>query len=275
MKKLFLSIALFPLIASCGVPVRSDEVGVMVKDLGRDAGVNPNELRTGRHWPAIGSYILTFPTRVQIETWASGENTGGTPIAFSNKDGVSTTVGVSIQLRVDPSKASDLVQRYRQDFASVVDGAVRRRIQGAFVRNGRNYSSEELMSGKASELLGAVLNEVRQPLALEGVIVENMELVGAIGLPTEILARINDKVSAEQSAQTQESRVRLVEAIARQKVAEATGRAQALAIEGEAIRKNPEVLKLREIEKSLGICPMNASTCIVGGSSIQAIRELK
>lgn len=286
MKKMFLAgligLAVISLSA-CGQVVRSDEVGVLVRDMGANAGVEPQELNTGRHWPAIGSYIITFPKRVQTETWANEpaqpgnanaiqpeneSSVGGPPITFTNKDGIRTGIGVSMQLRIDPTKASDLVARYRLGLDEIVDNHVRRRVQGAFSRNGANLTSEELMTGgAASTLIAQVLRDVSVPLAKEGVIIENIEQVGGIEMPQSITARINQNVEAAQQAQREETRVKIFEAQARQSIVEAEARAKAMQIEGDALRANPEILKLREIEKSKGICPMNAQTCVVGGDA--------
>ncbi len=270
MKKILASIAmLFGLmqLTACGVPVRSDEVGVMVNDMGNNAGVQEAELRTGRHWPAIGSYIITFPTRLQTEVWSGENGSGGNPIVFSNGEGVKTAMGVSLQLRVDPTKASDLVQRYRQGFPEIVDGTVRMKIQGAFNNIGNQYTSEQLSTGKAPELLNRVFQTVREPLAKEGVILENMEMINSVWLPDNIMESINRNAKAKQDAQAAESQKAVVQAQADQRIIEAKARAEALAIEGEALNKNPQVSKLREIEKWNGICPLNSTSCVVGADA--------
>lgn len=277
MKRLlgFLAASMLLFAGACGVPVRSDEVGVLVREMGSQAGVDPNELSTGRHWPGVGEYIIKFPKRTVTEVWATvdpqeGDTSisGGPPLSFANSDGVQTGIAMSLQIRIDPDKASDLVQKYRLGLEEIVDGPVRRRIQGALARRGISFTSEQLISGGgATQLLGQVLAEVAPVLAAEGIIVESIEQIGSASLPRSIRERINQAVEARQTAETRNQQLAITQAESAQRIEEARGRAEALAIEGRAIRENPEVLKLREIEKSLGICPMGAQVCVVGGSA--------
>lgn len=174
-------------------------------------------------------------------------------------------MGVALQLRVDPTKASDLVQRYRQGLPEIIDGSVRMRVQGAFNQIGSQYTSEQISTGKAPELLNRVFEMVKEPLAKEGIILENMQMVNSVWLPEQIMESINKNAKAKQDVQAAESQKGVTQAQTEQRIIEAQGRAEALNIEGEAIRKNPEVLKLREIEKSQGLCPLGASTCVIGG----------
>ena len=269
MNKFITTTALFSLlILGACTAVNSNQVGVKVKNMGSGAGVQETELPTGWHFNGLGEDIILFPKNVFTETWATLENAGGPPISFTNKDGIQTNIALSILVRVDPSKASDLVQKYRLGFKEVVDGPVRRTIQDSFQRNGVNFSSEELMSGSAPKLTAAVWNDVKDRLSQEGVIIESINTVGPVGLPANIINRINDKVEAEQAAQAEQAKVATVQAQAQQRIAQAQGVAEALRIEGEAIRQNPEVIQLRTIQKWSGHCPLGANSCVVGSSVI-------
>lgn len=276
MKKLFAIIGLLclPMLASCGQPIKSDEVGVLVKEMGAGAGVQQTELKTGRHWTGIGEYIIKFPTRTRIEVWGAGDTANQTPdsrddvdgpaLTFLNKDNVQTWIGVTVSLSVDPSKASDLVQKYRWGFDEITNRVVKKNIQEAYIRLGRGFTAEQLISGSDVTLTSQVLADIKPRLAIEGINVENIEVFNAALLDKNMMDNIKNKIRADQEAATATAQVKIVEARAQQRIAEAKGRADALSVEGEALRKNPEVLKLREIEKSQGICPMSAQTCVVG-----------
>lgn len=276
MKKITMALAAIALAAislsACGTQIRSGYVGVRVNEVGSQAGVVEQELGVGWYFPQWGSYVMKFPTTIRTEIWSDAERAGGPAIQFNNADGVPTRVAVSILLRMDPTRASDAVQRYRLGFDELIDGPVRRRIQGAFVAlgSGPAFTSEELTSGPASaQLLASVRGTVEETLLREeGVIIEDLVLVGAPILPDAIRERINDRVEAEQAAQAEQARVATIEAQARQAIARAEGEARAIELTGAALRANPQVLRQREIERWGGLCPLDTEVCAPGTAMI-------
>ncbi|HVY87036.1 MAG TPA: SPFH domain-containing protein [Caulobacterales bacterium] len=256
-------------VACSGTRVRSGEVGVRVVDLGPHAGVQEHELGVGWYFPQLGSYVLKFPTTTRTEVWADTNSDAiGPALSFNNGDGVPTRMAVSVQVRIDPERASNAVQRYRLGFDDMVRGPVQRDLQDAFVRLGPHYTSQQLVSGEGSQLLTDVTALLNQRLGREGVIIDNINLVGSPILPDEIRARINQRIEAEQNVATQEAQVRVVQAQAQQRVAEAEGRARATQIEGAALAANPQVLRMREIERWNGQCPLDTKTCVIGSGAL-------
>lgn len=255
-------------VACSGTRVRSGEVGVRVVDLGAHAGVQEHELGVGWYFPQPGSYVLKFPTTTRTEVWADNTDAIGPAIQFNNADGVPTRMAVSVQVRIDPQRASNAVQRYRLGFEDMVRGPVQRDLQDAFVRLGPHYTSQQLVSGEGSRLLVEVTQLLNQRLGQEGVIIDNINLVGAPALPDAIRERINQRIEAEQNVATQEAQVRVVQAQAQQRIAEAEGRARATEIEGRALASNPQVLRQREIERWNGQCPLDSQTCVIGGNAL-------
>lgn len=255
-------------VACSGTRVRSGEVGVRVVDLGAHAGVQEHELGVGWYFPQPGSYVLKFPTTTRTEVWADNTDAIGPAIQFNNADGVPTRMAVSVQVRIDPQRASNAVQRYRLGFEDMVRGPVQRDLQDAFVRLGPHYTSQQLVSGEGSRLLVEVTQLLNQRVGQEGVIIDNINLVGAPALPDAIRERINQRIEAEQNVATQEAQVRVVQAQAQQRIAEAEGRARATEIEGRALASNPQVLRQREIERWNGQCPLDSQTCVIGGNAL-------
>jgi regulator of protease activity HflC (stomatin/prohibitin superfamily) len=257
-------------VACSGTRVRSGEVGVRVVDLGSHAGVQERELGVGWYFPQLGSYVLKFPTTTRTEVWsdAGQGDTIGPSIQFNNADGVPTRMAVSVQVRIDPERASVAVQRYRLGFEDMVRGPVQRDLQDAFVRLGPRYTSQQLVSGEGSRLLVEVTQLLNQRLSPEGVIIDNINLVGAPSLPDAIRERINQRIEAEQNVATQEAQVRVVQAQAQQRIAEAEGLARATEIEGRALAANPQVLRQREIQRWNGQCPLDSETCVIGSGAL-------
>jgi regulator of protease activity HflC (stomatin/prohibitin superfamily) len=265
------ALVLGSMVACSGTRIRSGQVGVRVVDIGAHAGVQEHELGVGWYFPQPGSYVLTFPTTTRTEVWgdAYGEAIGPA-IQFNNADGMPTRIAVSVQVRIDPQRASNAVQRYRLGFEDMVRGPVQRDLQDAFVRLGAKYTSQQLVAGEASRLLGEVAQMLNQRLGQEGVIIDNINLVAAPALPEEIRQRINQRIEAEQNVTTQEAQVRVVQAQAQQRIAQAEGLARATQIEGAALAANPQVLRMREIERWNGQCPLDSETCVIGGQALVA-----
>ena len=130
----FLTVVFLTLAVACsGTRIRSGQVGVRVVDIGAHAGVQEHELGVGWYFPQPGSYVLKFPTTTRTEVWADNDNSIGPAIQFNNADGVPTRMAVSVQVRIDPERASNAVQRYRLGFEDMVRGPVRSLIDfGAF-----------------------------------------------------------------------------------------------------------------------------------------------
>ncbi len=255
-------------VACSGTRIRSGQVGVRVVDIGAHAGVQERELGVGWYFPQPGSYVLTFPTTTRTEVWADSGDVIGPAIQFNNADGVPTRMAVSVQVRIDPERASNAVQRYRLGFEDMVRGPVQRDLQDAFVRLGARYNSQQLVSGEGSRLLTDVTQMLNTRLGREGVIIDNINLVGSPALPEEIRARINQRIEAEQNVATQEAQVRVVQAQAQQRIASAEGLARATQIEGAALAANPQVLRMREIERWNGQCPLDSDTCVIGAGAL-------
>ena len=244
-----------------------------VVDIGGNAGVQETELGVGWYFPQPGSYVLKFPTTVRTEVWTDDEGAEhviGNAVQFNNADGVPTRMGVSMQVRIDPEKASVAVQRYRLGFEDMVRGPVQRDLQDTFVRVGarheefpraRHHRRRRLAGGgdrgdAAAALGGGHHHRQHQPGRLAGASRES------------IRERINQRIEAEQNAATQQQQVAVVEAQARQAVARAEGEARAIALLGQALRSNPEVLRQREIERWRGWCPLDTDTCVIGNQAL-------
>lgn len=273
-----------------GTSVRTGWVGVRVNQIGSNAGVVDQELGVGWYFPQWGSDVMRFPTTSRTEVWSDappassgfGDQSNapqliGPAIQFNNADGVPTRIAISMQVHVDPTRASDAVQKYRLGFQEMISGPVQRDLQDAFVRHGIRYTSDALIRQGAGNLLAEVTQTIRARLAEDGIVVDNINLVGSPALPESIMARINERIEAEQNAATQQQQVQVVEAQARQAVAAAQGEAQAaieaargrataMDLEGEALRRNPNVVQLRMLERWNGLCPPDVDICAPGAS---------
>jgi regulator of protease activity HflC (stomatin/prohibitin superfamily) len=113
-----------------------------------------------------------------------------------------------------------------------------------------------------------VLQRAMQALQREwtpqGLEIIRMEWVGSIRYPESVILAIQSRTTAEQNTRAALERVNLERANAEARIAQARGQAEANRLLAESIRSNPEVVRLREIERTLGLCPLSANTCVIG-----------
>ena len=113
-----------------------------------------------------------------------------------------------------------------------------------------------------------VLQRAMQALQREwtpqGLEIIRMEWIGSIRYPESVILAIQSRTTAEQNTRAALERVNLERATAEARIAQARGQAEANRLLAESIRSNPEVVRLREIERTLGLCPLSAETCVIG-----------
>ncbi len=223
-------------------------------------------------------------------------------ITFSDVLGLPMTADVALTFRIREDKAADLYATWRQEFDAFIDGPLRTSVRAAIAReteklpvacnaqqsaqpNVQPIAPAGTVAGVAlvapgtpdsadcpGQLIGPgrqiVLQRAMQALQREwspqGLEIIRMEWVGSIRYPETVLAAIQSRTTAEQNTRAALERVNLERANAEARIAQARGQAEANRLLAESIRSNPEVVRLREIERTLGICPLSADTCVVG-----------
>lgn len=248
------------LISSCSFTrVGQGHVGVRVNNVGSGAGVSATPLPVGWYFTPPGSTIYEYPVFTNNHTWAGDE-----AFQFQDKSGLSVSAGVSIAYRANPAKVPVLFQKYRVDMDGIVSGALRNTIRNAIVSNASKMSVEEIYGVKKAELIERARVDASKYLEPFGVVIEQLTWAGNIELPKNIQDQINARVANEQQALAEEAKVATAKAQSDAAIARAQGKAEALKIEGEALKQNAGVAELRAIEKWDGHLP----TTMVPGSAV-------
>jgi regulator of protease activity HflC (stomatin/prohibitin superfamily) len=132
---------------------------------------------------------------------------------------------------------------------------LRNAIRNALVNRAAVLGVEEIYGPKKQELLNSVQNDVTAYFAPYGLNVEKLFWAGNVRVPEVVLTQINNKIANEQHALAAQAQVATVQAEAQQRIAQAEGEAKAIQVQGDTLRSNPEVLRLRAIEKWDGKLP--------------------
>lgn len=300
-------------VTSCSVTVESGYMGIKTTKFGPNPGVQRSELGPGFHWEGIGEKIRTYQTLQRTYSYTREANNDGREneeITFSDVLGLPMTADVALTFRIREDKAADLYATWRQEFDAFIDGPLRTSVRAAIAReteklpvacNAQQSATPNIQpiapgavvaapgtpdaADCPGQLIGPgrqiVLQRAMQALQREwtpqGLEIIRMEWVGSIRYPETVLAAIQSRTTAEQNTRAALERVNLERANAEARIAQARGQAEANRLLAESIRSNPEVVRLREIERTLGICPLSADTCVVGSdinvSALVAARD--
>ncbi|WP_269513832.1 SPFH domain-containing protein [Brevundimonas subvibrioides] len=291
-------------VTSCSVTVESGYMGIKTTKFGTNPGVQRDELGPGFHWEGIGEKIRTYQTLQRTYSYTREPNSDGgenEEITFSDVLGLPMTADVALTFRVREDRAADLYATWRQEFDAFIDGPLRTSVRAAIARETEKLpvacNAQQIGTGPAvvagtgeaapvatvtpgtpdavdcpGQLIGPgrqiVLQRAMQALQREwtpqGLEIIRMEWVGSIRYPESVIQAIQSRTTAEQNTRAALERVNLERANAEARIAQARGQAEANRLLAESIRSNPEVVRLREIERTLGLCPLNANTCVIG-----------
>lgn len=276
MKKVVLSLAALAACVACSrVPAGYE--GVKVNLYGSDKGVQAKETGVGWVWVGPGHELYTFPTFTQNVVWTASRDEGSPndeSISFQDKEGLVLNADVGLSYYIEPGKADEVYVKYRRGIDEITDIFLRNMVRDALVEKSSTMTAEEAYSTRKIELLRVAEESVRTQVEPYGIHIEKLFWIGPIRLPPAVKEAVDGKIEATQLAQKKQNEVATARAEADKAIEAARGRAEstrleaqaradAITVEGDALRKNPEVLRLREIEKWDGVYP---STLVTGDS---------
>lgn len=204
-------------------------------------------------------------------------------VGVPSQDQLTTEVDVTVKWRVDRNQAAEAVQD-TGDAAALETVHLTPKLRslireaGKGIENAEDFYQDEIQVSMQSRILEGLVN-----LADKGILVEEV-LLRRFDLPRMIVQGVEDKKRQKQLAERQieelkrytteqegkqvaakaeklaaieeaQKRRELADAKAYEITAQAKAQAEAISIEGEALRKNPEILKLRAIERWNGTVP--------------------
>ncbi len=236
-------------------------------------GVSPNSLGVGWYFAPPGTHIYEYPVFTRTYTWTASDNEErqiNERFNFQDKNGLALSADVAVSYHVDPTRASILFQRYRTDMDQIIAGPLRNAIRNAIVERASQLGVEEIYGPHKSELIATALKRVQGFFSPVGLQVEQLYWAGNIVVPEQVLQQINAKIANEQAALAAQANVATAKANSDARIAKARGDAEAIQVEAEAIRTNPEIVKLRAVEKWNGELPT-----YVGGSGPMPFIDVK
>lgn len=228
------------------VIIPTGEVGIVE----RFGQVSSNTLPPGMYWVNPLGEVMTFSTRLQDlkET-----------VDSTSKEGLSFQLDVSLQYRLDPTKAAQVYQNLGQNEKDIIQSRFRsliRQITAGYDLNAIYGEKRPIIADN----LHRAMTEQLQPL---GFIVEETLLRNII-LPENIQAAIQQKVATQQETEKLALEIDKARKEAERKKVEAQGIANSQKIISESL--TDKIIKLKAIEATQKLSEsQNSKVIIIGG----------
>lgn len=266
----FLIVSLAVLFGTTGCQkVPAGYAGVKVYLLGGDKGVDHEELGVGRYWIGMNEDLFLFPLFTQNYPWTKDPQEGSEndeSITFQTKEGLEVNADIGISYHINPQKVSDVFVKYRRGIDEITDTFLRNMVRDAFVQEASILPVESVYGEGKAKLIDDVQDSIAEQVKPIGIEVEKIYYIGSLRLPPTVVQSLNAKIQATQKAQQRQNEVAEATADANKVREKAKGDADAITYKakaeanrinvlGEALRKNPEVVKLNMIDKWNGVLP--------------------
>lgn len=245
-------------LSACGQVIDAGNVGVKIKNVGTNTGVQDTPVTTGWQFVGIAERIVEYPVTQKVYTFSRTKTEGSSineEIVFNDNTGLGLAADVAVTARVQQNKAPAIYAKYRMDINELIHGPVRNAIRSAINAEAEKLTSEQIYTGGKTELLQRALDRVQRQYAAEGIEILNLEWVGSIRYPQTVTDAITLKTTKLQEAEAAKADEARAIAQANAKIAEARGEAEATRIRGEALRSNPQILQQMWVEKWDGVLP--------------------
>lgn len=173
-------------------------------------------------------------------------------ISTFSKDNQDVFVTATLNYRIDREN----VQTLMRDNPNYVDRSIASRFQQLIKDETVKYSATDIAPNR-EQIRQDSRTSLARELANVGITVEDL-LIDNIDFRTEFKAAIEAKVAAEQNALTEQNKVAVSEALARQRAAQAQGEADALRITAQgqadanravAASLTPELIQFQAVQK--------------------------
>ena len=247
MRKILCLIAILLIVcaASACSKVESGYVGVKVKLLGGDKGVDSEVLGPGRYYIGWNEDLFLYPTFQQNEIWSASAHEGKAhdeSITFQSKEGLGVNADIGVSYTLDRAKVAELFQRFRKGNQEISEVYLRNLVRDSLNIEASTRSVEQLYGEGKADFLTAALKRVQNEIGPLGVQVTNLTVNGQMRLPQAIIDTMSAKIAATQSAIKVENQLRETQAEAKKKIAEAEGEATSITVRAAAQAKANQIL---------------------------------
>lgn len=273
MKAAAVGVSLLMIISLVGIAMAYHQVPEGHEGVEKTWGaVNGNTLESGANLivPVMQSVqnVETRPrTYTMSQTQGEGAKSQADAIAVKTVNGTTVKVDVTVRYRVNEEEADNFVQDWN-NVGQMEQRLIRPTIRSDLRNEASNIQTSEIYTQEGREALTTTAQESLteefdgEPLVLEEVQVRNIDL------PDEIDSTLDEKEQAKQQVQVEQEKVKQAEQRKKQRIVQAEADAEAIRIQGEALKNNKVVLEERYIQAL-----KEGETIYVGESGVALTKE--
>jgi len=167
------------------------------------------------------------------------------------------TTEVAVNYHLEPARVNKIYQNLGLDWeARVIQPAIQEAVKASTAQ----YTAVDLI-GKRPIVKEAIDIALKDKLSPYGIVVET-DYITDFKFSPDFEAAIEAKVTAVQLAQKAENDLARIKIEAEQRVAQAKGEADAISVQSQALKENPQYINLQWVNKWDGILP---NMLIIGG----------
>jgi regulator of protease activity HflC (stomatin/prohibitin superfamily) len=168
----------------------------------------------------------------------------------ASKDLQTVNIVVALNYHINADKVAQIYENLGLMYKErIIDPAMQEAVKASTAK----FTAEELIT-KRELVREDIKTQLRARLAERDIIVDEFNIVN-FRFSKVFNEAIEAKVTAEQSALTAKNKLEQIKFEADQRVAEARGKAEAMTVESNALRSNPQILELRALERWNGVLP--------------------
>ncbi|HYF66472.1 MAG TPA: prohibitin family protein [Herpetosiphonaceae bacterium] len=176
---------------------------------------------------AIQEYPITIQTYTMVQSGDEGSSGSDDSIKIQSKEAQQLNLDVSVQFRVDKSRAADLYSAWGgQDISVIQQDVVRQQTRSALANLAGTYGWEEISGEKRAELADKVAEQLKVAFDSRFLILEGF-VIREVHLPENLKAALDNKITAQQAAERQRYELEQAQIKAEQDKVEAQGQANA------------------------------------------------
>lgn len=234
---------------------------------------SPDISQPGMHFkiPLVQS-VVVYSVRTQTISFdnkqSSGTSSEYTSLAAASKDLQNVQIGTVVNYHINEKDVLNIYQQYGDPHSyevNILEPIIRNTVKATSA----HYNANDLIE-KRSEVVAEAQAKLSQDFADKNAVLDNLNLVN-FEYSAEYSKAIEEKVTAQQNALTEQNKLAAVQFQAQQRIAQAKGEAEAIQIQAAAIQSQggAAYVELQRIQKWNGNLPL-----VVGGSSIMDMRGM-